>query len=282
MIQSELFRNSGELKETSAELSLRQYGTETCAPGHYFRGVRDHYLLHLVLSGKGRFCVEGACSAVSAGSAFLITPGADNWYRADEQEPWKYYWIGFSGTQAGWLMRAAGFKDGRHVLPLKNVEALRSIIEEMPDWSDDRAVHMIAQGYLYLFIGLLVRENGGSYAKYSPVVADALDCIHAHYDQPLTVAALADRVGVSRTTLYRAFVRECGVAPQAYLVDFRLKASIARFSSADSLAEIAYGCGFPHYAHYAETFSVKYGESPAAYRKRLAARSEQAGHDDNV
>lgn len=43
------------LTETNAELSLRQYGTEACAPGHYCSAARDHWLLHLVLDGKAPF-----------------------------------------------------------------------------------------------------------------------------------------------------------------------------------------------------------------------------------
>lgn len=36
------------------ELYVTQYGTEDCAPGHYFGpAVRDYYLLHYITDGCG-------------------------------------------------------------------------------------------------------------------------------------------------------------------------------------------------------------------------------------
>lgn len=268
-IQSTRMRQTSGLRETNAELSLRQYGTETCESGHFYRGIRDHWLLHLVLEGKGRFGIGGEAFAVEKGGAFLIPPHTDNWYRADDAEPWRYYWIGFSGTQAPILLRAAGFRDGKHVLTLKNVEALVAIIEDMPDYDpDDYAQHLVAQGHLFMFLGELVRTNGDSYFRYSPLVADALERIHIGY-AALTVEGLAADVGASRATLYRAFMREIGMSPQAYLIDYRLQASVAAFGSGKSLAEIAYECGFNNYTHFIELFRQKYGESPATRRKRM-------------
>lgn len=270
-IPTERKRFSRMLTETNAELSLRQYGTEACAPGHYFSAARDHWLLHLVLDGKGTFHIGGQTYELGKDGAFLIPPHTDNWYRADSVRPWTYYWIGFSGAQAPMLMRAAGFRDGRYAMPLNNTAALISIVSEIPVYDpDDYAQRFIAQGYLYMFLGLLVRENGGNHFRYSPTVADALDCIHTHYGEPLSVTDIAARVNVSRATLYRAFVRECGLSPGEYLVGYRLKASIAEFDTDKSLAEIAYGCGFGSYAHYADIFRTKYGISPSAYRNRQA------------
>ena len=42
------------------ELSIFNCGLERCAPGQTWGpGIRDHYLIHLVLSGKGVFEVGG-------------------------------------------------------------------------------------------------------------------------------------------------------------------------------------------------------------------------------
>ena len=261
-------RTSNILSETNAELSLRQYGEEACEAGHYFKGVRDHWLLHLVLDGQGEFHTEGKSYFLGKDAAFLISPGADNWYRADSAKPWTYYWIGFSGTQAAALVRAAGFRNGRHAMRLTNTAALISIISEIPEYdADDYAQRIIAQGYLYMFLGLLVRENGENHLRYSPVIADALDYIHTGYRGRISVSDVAAHVSVSRATLYRAFVKECGVSPGDYLIDYRLKATVAEFSSSKSLSEIAFGCGFGNYAHYAAIFKEKYGFSPSDYRR---------------
>ena len=46
------------------ELSIFNCGLERCAPGQTWGpGIRDHYLIHLVVSGKGVFEVGGRTSS---------------------------------------------------------------------------------------------------------------------------------------------------------------------------------------------------------------------------
>ena len=70
------------------ELSIFNCGLERCAPGQTWGpGIRDHYLIHLVVSGKGTFEVGGSSSATlpmssspgsTAGSASTV-PALTNW-----------------------------------------------------------------------------------------------------------------------------------------------------------------------------------------------------------
>ena len=70
------------------ELSIFNCGLERCAPGQTWGpGIRDHYLIHLVVSGKGTFEVGGKTFEVvptssspgsTAGSASTV-PAPINW-----------------------------------------------------------------------------------------------------------------------------------------------------------------------------------------------------------
>ena len=52
------------------ELSIFNCGLERCAPGQTWGpGIRDHYLIHLVVSGKGVFEVGGR--------TYEVVPGGD-------------------------------------------------------------------------------------------------------------------------------------------------------------------------------------------------------------
>ena len=83
------------------ELSIFNCGIERCAPGQTWGpGIRDHYLIHLVLSGKGVFEVSGRTWEVSAGDLFFARPSQLIRYTADEQQPWEYSWVGFNGACA--------------------------------------------------------------------------------------------------------------------------------------------------------------------------------------
>ena len=73
------------------ELSIFNCGLERCAPGQTWGpGIRDHYLIHLVVSGKGIFEVGGRKWEVSEGDLFFARPSQLIRYTADEQQPWEY------------------------------------------------------------------------------------------------------------------------------------------------------------------------------------------------
>ena len=57
------------------ELSIFNCGLERCAPGQTWGpGIRDHYLIHLVVSGKGVFEVGGRTYEVVPGDLFFARP----------------------------------------------------------------------------------------------------------------------------------------------------------------------------------------------------------------
>ena len=61
------------------ELSIFNCGIERCAPGQTWGpGIRDHYLIHLVLSGKGVFEVGGRTWEVSPGICSLHGPASSS------------------------------------------------------------------------------------------------------------------------------------------------------------------------------------------------------------
>ena len=70
------------------ELSIFNCGLERCAPGQIWGpGIRDHYLIHLVVSGRGTFEVGGKTFEVVPGDLFFARPSQLIRYSADEQQP---------------------------------------------------------------------------------------------------------------------------------------------------------------------------------------------------
>ena len=65
-------------------LTLKQFGSEKTLPAHrYGPHVRDHYLIHYVLHGKGTLTAEGLTHSIGAGQAFVIFPDQVTVYQAD-------------------------------------------------------------------------------------------------------------------------------------------------------------------------------------------------------
>lgn len=103
---------------SGAGLSLHQCGHEDCAKGHRFGpAVRDHYLLHCIFRGEGRFEAAGRSYSLRAGQGFLIVPGQVTVYAASETSPWLYHWVGFSGGEAPSVLAACGLRPKRRSCP---------------------------------------------------------------------------------------------------------------------------------------------------------------------
>ena len=63
-------------------------GYENCAPGHSYGPImRNGYLIHYVLSGKGIYKARGGIFRLKAGDAFLICPDELIYYEADKHDP---------------------------------------------------------------------------------------------------------------------------------------------------------------------------------------------------
>ena len=96
------------------DLTIIQYGYEKCSPLHAFGPyVRNNYLFHYIISGKGKLRANDEKDnmqefQLQGGSGFIIEPGYVNTYMADEQDPWTYMWVEFSGLRAKECIESAG------------------------------------------------------------------------------------------------------------------------------------------------------------------------------
>ncbi len=94
------------------DLNLYQFGWEKCDPMHQWGpAVRNHFLFHYVISGKGRLEVNYGTYTVEAGQGFLLCPQQISTYYADPDDPWTYTWVEFDGMRARECMTLAGLSE---------------------------------------------------------------------------------------------------------------------------------------------------------------------------
>jgi AraC-like DNA-binding protein len=102
-------------------------------------------------------------------------------------------------------------------------------------------------------------------------VARAKALLAERHAEDLTLAAVAAVAGLSRHHLIRAFRRETGLTPHAWLVNCRVDAARARLRRGESPAEVAAATGFCDQAHLTRAFKARVGVTPGAYRAAAAA-----------
>ena len=83
------YKNSYKVTEKElVSLSVYNVGFQKCdALYQWGPGIRDHYLIHYIISGKGTYRVAGQTYHLSGGDTFLVYPNTEVVYCADEQDP---------------------------------------------------------------------------------------------------------------------------------------------------------------------------------------------------
>jgi AraC-like DNA-binding protein len=95
--------------------------------------------------------------------------------------------------------------------------------------------------------------------------------IEARYAEDLRLDELAAAAGFSTHHLIRAFRREVGLTPHAYVVDARVRRAQDRLRAGAAPAEVAADVGFADQAHLTRAFKARVGVTPGAYRRAVAA-----------
>jgi AraC-like DNA-binding protein len=105
-----------------------------------------------------------------------------------------------------------------------------------------------------------------------PAIGSALRAIHADPRREWTVAALAAEASLSRATFARRFTQLLGLAPLAYVTDWRMALAREQLHTGDAgLAAIARSLGYRSEFSFAAAFKRHHGVAPG--RWRATARS---------
>ena len=102
------------------------------------------------------------------------------------------------------------------------------------------------------------------------------DWIAANPADDLSVAALAERAAMSLRNFARAFRRETGMTPAAYVETVRVERARIALEGSDAQVEtIARHCGFGTVETMRRAFHRRLGVGPAAYRSRFRPQLEE-------
>lgn len=265
-------RLPGTIDGMGNELHICQFGEEKCDPGHHFGPAqRDHWLIHFVVSGKGVFHCDGRDMTVTAGQGFLIVPGEETWYQADEREPWHYAWVGVRGAQAEGLLRAAGL-DALHRICTAPESALawQALIALQQEARTLRLSQMAARGGLLRFLALVapVQDAQSVLRPGQAICEKALWYMEGRFDRPLSIQETADFVGLSRSQLYRVMMEHCGASPKDMLRRIRMERAAQMLRATRlTLEDIALRVGLQTGAQLGVSFKAEYGLTPGQYRR---------------
>lgn len=254
-------------------LYVHNAGYEKCHPGYQWGpGVRDHYLIHHIIRGKGSYTTGTRTYHLKAGDTFLLFPNVESCYRADTDDPWEYAWVGFAGNDAYSMITNTDFTMETPVLNQMDISPelsrkLRAIYEVNGNTFED-AVSMT--GALYSMMGFLMKhsvkkeKNGNHQFDY---VERARKYMEEKYSYPITVEDVAAYTGISRSYLFRLFSSVEHRSPKEYLLDCRIRQACRLLKQTDlSVQSIAHSVGFEDNLYFSKVFKKRKSCTPSEYR----------------
>ncbi len=251
-------------------------GLSRTEPLHSFGpAIKPHYLIHFILSGRGRFSMGGKEYPLEQGYGFLILPEELAFYQADEEDPWTYVWVGFGGALAPDIIKSMGLSLSNPIFKSEKGEELYQAVKDMMEHNTFGAANDLRRnGQLHLFLSLIAEgaslEEKGESRGADNYVRRAVEFIQGNYCNPIRITDVADYVCINRSYLYTLFHNATGMSPQQFLTAFRVTKATELLQLTDLPVEsIALSCGYTDPLVFSKSFKQMKQMSPSAYRREM-------------
>lgn len=211
--------------------------------------IREFYIIHYILSGKGIFRNKNATYTVEAGQYFLLRPGELTFYQADEKEPWHYIWIGFNGdlaTHFDSIADTGTFQDTQFFLDIMNSD------DTIPKYEEYLTSKLFMLYYLFFC-------NEKDTVKHTQKVRNY---IKRNYMSDLSVEDIAQNLCVNRIYLSRIFKKDYGVSIKQYIISTRMEHAKSFLENGYSVADAAQMVGYKDAFTFSKVFKQHFGVSP--------------------
>ena len=274
------------------DLRVLHAGMEQCPPAHAFGpAVRDYHLIHFILKGQGRFQTENQTCHLRAGQGFLICPDQVTFYEADQQDPWLYVWIAFSGQAADVTLRQAGLSATSPIL--NTPPCFQSAHQEPtlePSWCfrqiaaalglrQGRDLRLLA--LLQLLLSHLIEQNPNPPVSEDQInrrewyVRQAQDYLEVNYARKIAISDLARHLGLDRSYFGQLFRQATELSPQRYLLELRMaKACSLMTHTRLPIAAVARSVGYDDPLLFSRMFHRIKSCSPSEYCRHQVLRQD--------
>lgn len=217
--------------------------------------IREFYVIHYILSGKGTFKNQNNTYTVEAGQYFLLRPGELTFYKADDVDPWHYIWIGFDGELAKHFDNVPDtgtFQDAQFFLDIMDSDDTVSKYEE----------YLTSKLFMLYYLFFCNEKDSANHAQ------KARSLIKRNYMSDLRVEDIAQSLGVNRIYLSRIFKKDYGIPIKQYIISTRMDHAKQFLESGYSVAEVADMVGYNDTFVFSKTFKRHFGISPITVKNK--------------
>jgi len=176
--------------------------------------------------------------------------------------------------------RKVEFEAVTHVDALTGLQRLlRFFMTELDNLGPDMPPLMMAELEQTLIASFLCSNpnnystllNGTPRSATTWQVRRAEEYIEAHWQEPITIEALAQVASTSARSIFHHFKQSRGHSPMEFVKEVRLQHARQMLMQPDtnsSVTETAFACGFGNLGHFAKDYVKRFGERPSDTLRR--------------
>ncbi len=242
----------------------------------YFTSASDFhthpfYEINLILDGNFNILLKSGGERGNGCRLVLSPPGTPHYVTCSPDTLFKRIFLLFSENfikdyVPEWRFLLSAFGENGRVLKLSPMqkEMCEKIIIEIELETD-----IFRQRILTLYLLSKIAEfEDITFYKCPDYIIEALNFVSEHYSEKIVAGNLAEKLGISRTTLFSSFKKYTGNTFNFYLLDLRFKKAISLLSEGYSVQEAAEKCGFSEVSAFSRAFKKRFSVSPLKYFKK--------------
>ena len=247
-----------------------------------------------ILTGKGKYIVEGNVYEVGAGDVIICNPGVKHQnIVVNPKEPTVEFFAGFTDFHfKNMPANSIVLKDGGYVLHTSS-DTKREISKHCYDMIAENSTNYVGKyfmlkAHLMQILLLMFREiaeisgpeqqrcNFESYNK-KYAVKKIINYLNENYENKISLDQIAHNMYLSPVYISKIFKEETGESPINYLIKIRLDKAkdILLNSESGSIKSIANRVGYEDVYHFSKLFKKYYGISPLYYKKTALEQKAQ-------
>ena len=238
----------------------------------------DTLFCGLVLSGQLRLghTADGVCQVRPGEMLLAGAGGCRNWAVKAPEGVEIAMWVALEGTATD--MARAMFPPLPVAFPLRQVGAMESLFAQLLDEAADggpdsgRVCACLAEAVL-LRAARACREDVGRRSRREEQFLRVRRYVLNHLAEPLTVAGVARKMGISRVYLHRLFKEFESESPQAWIQRHRMSLATELLQNGgQTVQEVAYALGVDDPYAFSRSFKRCTGFPPSHVLRRASER----------
>lgn len=284
--KTKLKNNDGEGRRMEEAIRQVCYDETLQISAYYFRRLQKgfvnhfhgYYVFGLIEAGSTVMSCRQQEYQLERGHLFVFNPGDNHGCLQCGSEPLEYRTVNIDSAV---MLRLAAEITGSAELPvfscpvLKNEEIARHL-RTLHEMILQQAAEFAKEEALLFLLSQLIQHYSQPFDYSIPdcriEVEQACRFLQQHYAQTIGLEQVCQVVGLSKSTLLRAFTKSKGVTPYRYLQAVRVDAAQKLLQQGWTPLEAALQTGFSDQSHFTNYFQQMIGLTPGAYREMFTKK----------